>query len=68
MTNPVAAIVGGTRGIGLAMGKQWLQNQLKKDSRNTYLPHILFAIIFILCTLYNLRTTVFLPLLFYLVW
>ena len=27
MVNPVAVIVGGTRGIGLAMGKQWLQNQ-----------------------------------------
>ena len=31
MTNPVAAIVGGTRGIGLAMGRQWLQNQLKNN-------------------------------------
>ena len=31
MASPVAVIVGGTRGIGMAMGKQWLSNQLKND-------------------------------------
>ena len=31
MANPVAVIIGGTRGIGLAMGKQWLQSQLKNN-------------------------------------
>lgn len=32
MANPVAVVVGGTRGIGLAMGKEWLKNQLRKGS------------------------------------
>ncbi len=32
MVNPVAVIVGGTRGIGLAMGKEWLQNQSKNSA------------------------------------
>ena len=32
MANPVAAVVGGTRGIGLAIGKEWLKNQSKKGS------------------------------------
>lgn len=32
MANPVAVIVGGTSGIGLAMGRQWLQNQTKCNS------------------------------------
>lgn len=32
MVNPVAVIVGGTRGIGLAMGKEWLQNQSKSSA------------------------------------
>ena len=31
MANPVAVIIGGTRGIGMAMGRQWLNNQLKND-------------------------------------
>ena len=32
MANPVAVIVGGTRGIGLAMGKQWLRTHVKSNS------------------------------------
>ena len=31
MANPVAVIIGGTRGIGLAMGRQWLKNQMKNN-------------------------------------
>jgi len=32
MANPVAVIVGGTKGIGLAMGQQWLKRQLKTNT------------------------------------
>jgi len=31
MATPVALIVGGTRGIGLAMGRKWLMNQLQRQ-------------------------------------
>jgi len=31
MKAPVALIVGGTRGIGLAMGRKWLRNQLERQ-------------------------------------
>jgi len=30
MINPVAVVVGGTKGIGLAMGRKWLMNQISR--------------------------------------
>jgi len=34
MINPVAVVVGGSRGIGLAMGKIWLNNQIARGIAN----------------------------------
>jgi len=30
MINPVAVVIGGTKGIGLAMGRKWLMNQISR--------------------------------------